>query len=46
MNEDRPALQIPLPPPEWKEYIRKMEEQKKEEEEDIDGNDRVVILDL
>lgn len=45
MGEDeRPYVQIPLPPPEWEEYIRRMKE--KEEQEDLDDDRGVVIIDI
>ena len=31
MNEsERPFVQIPLPPPQWEEYVRKMKEQEEQ----------------
>tara|TARA_R110000824_G_scaffold70719_8_gene181289 strand:- start:3120 stop:3278 length:159 start_codon:yes stop_codon:yes gene_type:complete len=50
-ENERPYIQIPLPPPEWVEYQQRLEEEerrKKEQEEektiDIDGN--VIIIDI
>tara|TARA_R110000824_G_scaffold380000_1_gene572220 strand:+ start:3996 stop:4133 length:138 start_codon:yes stop_codon:yes gene_type:complete len=45
MGEDeRPFVQIPLPPPEWEEYARKMKE--KEEQEELDESRGVIIIDI
>lgn len=45
MGEDeRPFVQIPLPPPEWEEYVRRTKE--KEEQEELDDNPHVIIIDI
>jgi len=50
-ENERPYIQIPVPPPEWVEYQHRLKEEerrkKAQEEEktlDIDGN--VVIIDI
>lgn len=41
---ERPYVQIPLPPPEWEEHVRKMKE--KEEQEELDESRGVIIIDI
>ena len=43
-ENERPFIQIPLPPPEWEEYVRKTKE--KEEQEDLDDDRGVIIIDI
>jgi len=43
-EEERPFVQIPLPPPEWEEYIKKTKEQ--EEKENLDNDRGVIIIDI
>ena len=43
-ENERPFIQIPLPPPEWEEYVRRTKE--KEEQEDLDEDARVIIIDV
>tara|TARA_R100001082_G_C4276676_1_gene122073 strand:+ start:418 stop:561 length:144 start_codon:yes stop_codon:yes gene_type:complete len=45
-ENDRPFVQIPLPPPEWEEYIRKAREQEEQDKEDLDDNRGVIIIDI
>jgi len=45
MNEwERPYVQIPLPPPEWEEYVRRMKEE--QEQEKLDTDRGVIIIDI
>jgi hypothetical protein len=47
MNEwERPCVQVPLPPPEWEEHIRKMKENEQQEKEKLDDNRGVIIIDI
>jgi hypothetical protein len=47
MNEsERPFVQIPLPPPQWEEYVRKMKEQEEQEKETLDEDRGVIIIDI
>lgn len=47
MGEDeRPFVQIPLPPPEWEEYIRRTRENEEQEKEDLDEKRGVIIIDI
>jgi len=41
---ERPYVQIPLPPPEWEEYIRRMKEE--EQQEKLDDTRGVIIIDI
>jgi len=41
---ERPFVQIPLPPPEWEEYVRRTKE--KEEQEELDDDRGVIIIDI
>ena len=44
-DSDRPYLQIPLPPPEW--YDEMLErERKKNEQEQLDPDDTVIIIEM
>lgn len=49
-ENERPYLEIPLPPPEWIEYQQRLEEEERRKNEgseksvDIDGN--VIIIDI
>ena len=43
-EEERPFVQIPLPPPGWEEHVRRMKE--KEEQEDLDEDRGVIIIDI
>jgi len=43
---ERPYVQIPLPPPEWEEYVRKTREQEEQDKEDLDDNRGVIIIDI
>ena len=40
---ERPFVQIPLPPPEWEEYTRRMKDQEKE---NLDDDRGVIIIDI
>jgi len=42
---ERPYVQIPLPPPEWEEYIR-AKEQEQQEKENLDDDRGVIIIDI
>jgi len=45
-ESERPYIQIPLPPPEWEEYVRKTREQEEREKEELDENRGVIIIDI
>ena len=45
-ENERPFVQIPLPPPEWEEYVRRMKDQKQQEEENLDDAPAVIIIDI
>ena len=45
-EEERPYVQIPLPPPEWEEYIRRMKDAEHQEREDLDNDRGVIIIDI
>jgi hypothetical protein len=47
MGEDeRPFVQIPLPPPEWEEYVRRMKDHEQQEKENLDDDRGVIIIDI
>ena len=47
MNEnERPFVQIPLPPPEWEDHIRKMKENEQQEKEKLDEDRGVIIINI
>ena len=43
-ENERPYIQIPLPPPEWEEYVRRMKEE--EAQENLDEDHGVIIIDI
>ena len=45
-ENERPFVQIPLPPPEWEEYVRKTREQEEQDKEDLDDSRGVIIIDI
>ena len=45
-ENERPFVQIPLPPPEWEEYVRKMKEKEKQDKEQLDDEPHVIIIDI
>lgn len=45
-ENERPFVQIPLPPPEWEEYVRRMRDQEQQEKENLDGDPGVIIIDI
>tara|TARA_R110002110_G_scaffold313709_4_gene526971 strand:+ start:187 stop:327 length:141 start_codon:yes stop_codon:yes gene_type:complete len=44
-QNERPRVQIPLPPPAWEEYIR-AKEQEQQEKENLDDDRGVIIIDI
>jgi hypothetical protein len=47
MTEDeRPFIQIPLPPPEWEDYARWAKEKDQQEKENVDEDRGVIIIDI
>ena len=47
-ENERPYLEIPVPPPEWIEYQQRLKEEKekRESEETIDIDGNVIIIDI
>ncbi len=45
-EDERPYIQIPLPPPECEEYFRKTKEKEEREKEKLDDNRGVIIIDI
>tara|TARA_Y100000034_G_C6607955_1_gene264686 strand:+ start:182 stop:340 length:159 start_codon:yes stop_codon:yes gene_type:complete len=50
-ENERPYLEIPLPPPEWIEYHQRLKEEdekrkNKESEKSIDIDGNVIIIDI
>ncbi len=45
-ENERPFVQIPLPPPEWQEYIKQTKEKEQQENEDLDDDRGVIIIDI
>jgi hypothetical protein len=43
---EQPFVQIPLPPPEWEEYVKRAQEQEQQEKESLDDDRGVIILDI
>jgi len=43
-EREQPYIQIPLPPPEWEEYVRRMKEE--QEQEKLDTDRGVIIIDI
>tara|TARA_Y100000034_G_scaffold45213_1_gene55610 strand:+ start:5966 stop:6145 length:180 start_codon:yes stop_codon:yes gene_type:complete len=43
-EREQPYIQIPLPPPEWEEYVRRMKEE--QEQEKLDTDHGVIIIDI
>ena len=43
---ERPFVQIPLPPPEWEEYVRRTKELEEQEKDHLDDDRGVIIIDI
>ena len=43
---ERPYIQIPLPPPEWEEYIRNKMKEDEQQKEKLDEDRGVIIIDI